>query len=150
MNKVHIGNYITKKRKTIKLTQEQLAEKLGISSKTISKWENGKTLPDYSLVEELCKILKITSSELFNGEDNKKNSDKQIIEMLERVQNLENQKNSIFGTLLIILGIACLCMSTLFGGSSTKDFISGFLLGLSIVEMLVGLFIISYSLFKKQ
>ncbi len=149
MNQIKIGNYIAKKRKTLNLTQEQLAEEIGISSKTISKWECGKTLPDYTIIESLCNILKITTSELFNGEDDKKINDKQMIEMLKRIQNLENQKNIIFGTLLMILGIASACMSSLFGGSTTKDFISGFLMGLSIVEMLVGIYATSSALFKR-
>jgi len=134
MNQIKIGNYIAKKRKTLNLTQEQLAEEIGISS---------------TIIESLCNILKITTSELFNGEDDKKINDKQMIEKLKRIQNLENQKNIIFGTLLMILGIASACMSSLFGGSTTKDFISGFLMGLSIVEMLVGIYATSSALFKR-
>ena len=90
----------------------------------------------------------MTTSELFNGEDS--GSDKKaMIEMLEKIQNLENQKNIMFGILLIILGIACLCLSQLFSGSNFKEFISGVLLGLSVGEMLVGIFITASSITKQ-
>lgn len=51
MNQLTIGKYIAEKRRKQNFTQEQLAEKLGVSNKTISKWENGKCLPDYSISE---------------------------------------------------------------------------------------------------
>lgn len=137
------------KRKEKNLTQAELAEKLGISNKTISKWECGKAPPDYTLVEEVCSILSITTSELFSGEDNHQTDEKQMIDMLERIQKLENQKKTIFGILLMILGMSCFYISQLFGGSSFKDFLSGFLVGLSSVEMLVGVFI-SISSISKQ
>ena len=50
MNLIKIGNYIMTKRKELTLTQEQLAEKVGVSSKTISKWECGKSLPDHHII----------------------------------------------------------------------------------------------------
>ena len=68
MNQKDIGKFISIKRKEKNLTQEQLAEKLNVSNKTVSKWENGKCLPDYSIVELLCKELDITIIELFEGE----------------------------------------------------------------------------------
>lgn len=140
MNQIKIGNYIQLKRKEKNITQEQLAEKLGVSNKTISKWECGKALPDYSLIEVLCKELEISTSELFNGEDNGLDQ-KAMIEMVERIQRLENQKNTILGIMLMILGIACICLSHFFYGSHIQDFMSGVLLGLAIGEILVGVFI---------
>lgn len=64
MDQVAIGKFITKKRKEQNLTQEQLAELLGVSNKTVSKWETGKCMPDYSIVELLCKELNTTLAEL--------------------------------------------------------------------------------------
>lgn len=148
MNQIKIGKYIQQKRKEKNITQEQLSESLGISNKTISKWECGKALPDYSLVESLCAILEISTSELFNGVDNAL-EEKTTIEMLARIQKLENQKNTIFGVLLIILGISCLCLSQFSDGSNLQDFMSGLLLGISIAEMLVGIFITMKSISKQ-
>ena len=58
MNQEKIGKFIAECRKEQNLTQEKLAEKLNITSKAVSKWECGKGLPDVSLYEPLCKILK--------------------------------------------------------------------------------------------
>ena len=66
MNQKNIGKFIAQKRKEKNLTQEQLAEKLSVSNKTISKWETGKCMPDYSIVEQLCEELGITLSELMD------------------------------------------------------------------------------------
>lgn len=68
MNQEKIGRFIAENRKAKKLTQEGLAEKLGITNKSISKWENGSCLPDSSLFKPLCKILDISINELFAGE----------------------------------------------------------------------------------
>jgi len=75
MDQYKIGNFIQQKRREKNLTQEQLAQRLSVSNKTVSKWENGKCLPDYSVIESLCEELGITVSELICGEDN--NEDKE-------------------------------------------------------------------------
>lgn len=154
MNQLTIGKFIAQKRKEKNLTQQQLAEKLGISNKTISKWECGKCMPDYSIIKSLCQELDITVSELMNGEVKSDSNiqafdEQQILDMLRRIQQLENQKMSIFGILLIVMGIALLALSQLFTGTDFKDFLSGLMLGLSVGEMLVGVYIIGRSL-KKQ
>lgn len=87
MNQTAIGSYILKKRREKNLTQEQLAEKLSVSNKTISKWENGKSMPDYSMIEQLCKELSVTLPELMDGEDAAEDSvrvyeDEQILDLL--------------------------------------------------------------------
>jgi len=67
MNK-KIGAFIQQLRKENKLTQEQLAEKLGVSNRSVSRWENGTTLPDISLMKCICEEFHISISELINGE----------------------------------------------------------------------------------
>ncbi len=150
MDQLATGKFILRKRKEKNLTQEQLAEKLGVSNKTISKWETGKCMPDYSIVRSLCEELGITIGELMDGEETEKKSvriydDVQIIDLLRRTQELEKQKTVLYGILLIVMGIALQALSNTIGGSGVKDFFSGFLLGLSIVEMLVGIFVIGRS-----
>ncbi len=154
MNQSAIGQYIARKRKDKNLTQEQLAEKLGVSNKTISKWENGKCMPDYGIIQDLCKELEISIPELMDGEDIGNSSmrlydDTHIMDLLKRTKELESQKNTIYGVLLIVMGIAMLAISNTFGGTDFKDFMSGLLLGLSVGEMLVGIFIVGRSLTKK-
>lgn len=64
MNQQKIGRFISECRKQKGLTQAQLAEALGVSDKSVSRWENGKTMPDLSIYEPLCEILEIQISEL--------------------------------------------------------------------------------------
>ena len=154
MNQRTIGKFIAQKRKEKNLTQEQLAEILGVSHKTISKWECGKCMPDYSIVKPLCQELGITVSELMDGEVKTDSSirvfdEEPILDMLERIQQLEKQKMSILGILLIVMGIALLAFSQLLGGTDFRGFLSGLMAGISVGEMLVGGFIIGRS-FAKQ
>ena len=153
MNQTAIGTYIAKKRREKNLTQEQLAEKLGVSNKTISKWENGKCMPDYSIVEQLCKELSVTLSELMDGEDAAEESvrvydDEQILDLLRRTQELERQKGILYGVILIVFGVACNAMSGTGSGSEVQEFISGLLMGLSVAEILAGIIIVGKSALK--
>ena len=69
MDLIKIGKYIAGKRKSLGMTQKQLAEKLGLSDKSVSKWERGVCLPDVSVYKELCSILGISLNEFLAGED---------------------------------------------------------------------------------
>lgn len=154
MNQLSIGKFIAQKRKEHNMTQEQLAEKIGVSNKSVSKWETGKCMSDYSVVQELCKELEITVAELMDGEEIEENSvriydEKQIMDLLKRTQDLEQQKNTMYGILLIVMGIASLAVSHSIGGSDIKDFFAGLLLGLSVGEMLVGVYCLGRSLSKR-
>lgn len=154
MNQMTIGGYIAKKRREENLTQEQLAEMLGVSNKTISKWENGKCMPDYSIIQELCDSLHITISELMDGQDkeegsNNTHTDKEILDLLRRIQELENQKNILYGLVLIVFGIACGAMSKATGGTHVQDFVSGILMGISVAVILVGIWTVGKQLTNK-
>ena len=103
MNQTAIGSYIARKRKEQNLTQEQLAEQLSVSNKTISKWENGKCMPDYSIIQKLCEAIHVTLPELMDGEDAADSSvrvydDEQILDLLRPVQN--HRRNRGTGLLL--------------------------------------------------
>lgn len=154
MNQTAIGNYIARKRRERNLTQEQLADRLSVSNKTISKWETGKCMPDYSIIQALCETLHVTLPELMDGEDAAEESlrvydDAQILDLLHRTQELERQKGILYGVALITLGIACGAMSGTVGGTDVRDFISGVLLGLSIAEMLAGIWIVGKQMVSK-
>ena len=144
MNQTAIGGYIARKRKEQNLTQEQLAQQLGVSNKTISKWENGKCMPDYSIIQRLCDAIRVTLPELMDGEDAAENSvrvydDEQILDLLRRTQELERQKGALYGLVLVVLGIASGAMSKTTGGTDVQNFISGVLMGLSVAEILAGI-----------
>ncbi len=68
MNQTEIGEFISKCRKEKKVTQAQLAERLNITDRAVSKWETGKSMPDSSIMLELCEILGITVNDLLSGE----------------------------------------------------------------------------------
>ena len=113
MDTKKIGAFIALNRKAKGLTQEQLGEKLGVSNKTISRWENGNYMPDLSLLEPLSKELGITLNELLAGETIEADgaieySEKNIISTLdystEKIKN-EHKKISVF---IMVIGI-CLC-----------------------------------------
>ena len=151
MDQIAIGKYIARKRKEQNPTQEQLSEQLGVSNKTISKWENGKCMPDYSLIQKLCEALDVTLPELMDGEDAAENSvrvydDEQILDLLRRTQELERQKNILYGLVLIVLGIASGAMSKTTGWTDVQNFIAGVLMGLSAAEILSGIWIIGKKL----
>ena len=148
MEQVKTGKFIAKKRKEMNLTQEQLAERLGVSNKTISKWETGKCMPDYAVVKNLCEELKVSVSELMDGEETDDSSvrvydDEQILDLLRRTQELEKQKVMLTGVILIVMGIAFQALSHTLSGSNVKDFFAGLLLGLSIIEMVLGIYVIT-------
>lgn len=150
MNQKQIGRFIAQKRKEKNLTQMQLAEILGVSNKTVSKWENGNCMPDYSIIKPLCKELEITVSELMDGEekdDIRENAeDMRVMFLLRRVYSLEKQNKTIYGFLVIVLGVTFLVLSRLLGGSNFTDFFSGVFLGLSIGLMIMGIYVIGKNL----
>ena len=67
MDQIKIGKFIQERRKEKRLTQSELAEKLDVTDRAVSKWENGNCIPDASNIQELCKILNITINDLFSG-----------------------------------------------------------------------------------
>ena len=154
MNQTVIGSYIAHKRREQNLTQEQLAQQLGVSNKTISKWENGTCMPDYSIIQKLCDALHVTLPELMDGEDAAEDSvrvydDEQILDLLRRTQELERQRDVLCGFVLIVLGIASGAMSKTTSGTDVQDFFSGILMGLSVVEILAGLCVAGKALLKQ-
>ena len=96
MDQVKIGKFIADCRKKNNLTQIQLAEKLNITDRAISKWETGKGMPDSSIMIELCEILEITVNELLSGEEIKmenynKEMENKLLEMVEEKERSDKQ-----------------------------------------------------------
>ena len=154
MNTYVTGSTIRQLRETKHLTQAELAAKLSVSAKTISKWENGTCMPDYSIIQKLCTALHVTLSELMDGEDAADSSvrvydDAQILDLLRRTQELERQKGILYGLVLIVLGIACGAISKTTGGTDVQDFVSGVLMGLSVAGILTGIGIIGKRVIHK-
>lgn len=95
MNQIKIGKFIAERRKKENLTQMQLAEKLNITDRAVSKWERGLALPDSSIMLDLCSILKITVNDLLSGElvsmeNYNKDMEKHLLELIKTKE--ENDK----------------------------------------------------------
>ena len=106
MDQVKIGKFIKEKRKEKKITQSELAEKLNVTDRAISKWENGICMPDSGIITELCKILNITINDLFSGEVvDMKDSEKKLEKNLLEIIKLKEQKDKQLLSLEIFIGI---------------------------------------------
>ena len=114
-----IGKFIESERKAKKLTQAKLAELIFVSEKTISKWENGKGIPETNSLPKLCEIFNVGLNELLNGGrtvvENKQHNDKLLLDMAKEI----DQKNKIIWTSMWVI------------------------MGVSLIALLVGLFLIS-------
>ena len=110
MNQMRIGKFIAKCRKDKKMTQSELAEKLGVTDKSIGNWENGRNMPDLSLFKPLCDELGITINELLSGEKIKKEEyqeklEENIINTIDYSTKKINIIRNNLGIALLILGI---------------------------------------------
>ena len=109
-----IGNFIATERKAKKLTQAKLAENVFVSEKTVSKWENGKGLPDTNLLPMLCKILDVSLNELLSGERSVEESKQQRdVLLLNMAKELERKNRIIWKSMWVILFVS---MIALFAG----------------------------------
>lgn len=109
MNQVKIGKFIKECRTKNNLTQMQLAEKLGITDRAISKWENGRAMPDSAIMLDLCAELKITVNDLLSGEvvtmeNYNENSEKIILEMVKE----KEKKDKLLLKLEVLMGVVCI------------------------------------------
>ena len=118
MDQIKIGKFIAEERKARKLTQRELADKLSISDKTISKWERGNGFPEVSLLLPLCAELDITVNELLSGErlsetDYKKKAEENMVNLVKEAQ--ESKKKIILSAavagLTVIAGVPMFLLS---------------------------------------
>ena len=123
MDQIKIGRFIAACRKRANLTQLQLADKLGITDKAISKWERGITIPDTSIMLELCDILGISVNELLSGEkinmENSSQKNEQLL--LDMAKELEKKNKTIWSSMWAIMIVS---MTALIAGI----FIAAFLI----------------------
>lgn len=112
MDQIKIGKFIAEIRKSKNITQKQLAEKLSISDKTVSKWECGKGLPDVSLMLDLCEELEITVNDLLTGErvseiDYQNKAEENMMNLIK--ENQENKKRMILSVICGVITIIAVC-----------------------------------------
>ena len=110
MDIIKIGRFIAEKRKEKKLTQEELAEKLGVTSKTISRWENGNYMPDISLLKSLSEELGITVNDLISGEKvdedhYQEKLEENIINTIDYTSKKVSEKNKLIYEMIMFFGL---------------------------------------------
>lgn len=145
MDQIKIGKFIAQKRKQHSLTQKQLAEKLMISDKAVSKWENGRCLPDVSVMLDLCQVLNITVNDLLNGEvivmeKYKEKSEEMLLEMVK--QKEEKDKMLLIAEVIIgIVSLIPLLIATIFvaHSQSIEEWIRAVIVLTSIIPFLIAL-----------
>lgn len=114
MDQIKIGKFIAEQRKSKNLTQSQLAEKLFITDKAVSKWERGKAMPDSSIMLKLCAILDISVNDLLSGaktQNDEQNNERLLLAMAKEI---EQKNKTIWTTMWIIMVVS---MVALLGGS---------------------------------
>lgn len=119
MDLIKIGKYIAEKRKALGLTQKQLAEKLNMSDKSVSKWERGICLPDVSIYMELCSILRISINEFLAGEDIGaenviEKSDSNLIQITKESKKKQKNLKTILAVVTVFAVIVSAILGTLF------------------------------------
>ncbi len=146
MDQEKIGKFIAKVRKEQNLTQIELAEKLGITSKAVSKWECGKGLPDASIMIELCNILNITVNDLLSGErvneeNYQKNLEKNIIDTIDYSDKKVSKKNKLIYQMIMFFGLGLIFIAfTIYPSDSSW----------ASIHSLLGLFISTFGFIKLQ
>lgn len=142
MDQIKIGNFIKQKRKEKNITQNELSEKLNITNRAISKWENGICMPDSGIIPELCNILDITINDLFSGEVvDMKNSEKQLEKNLLGIIKQKEESDKKLLRIEILMGVLCI-LPLLISMIITfviplEEWIEGVIIGTSLIPLLI-------------
>ena len=145
MDQIKIGKFIATRRKAQGLTQMQLAERLGITDRAVSKWETGKSLPDASIMLELCAILGITVNDLLCGEvvtmDNYNDKTEQTLLELVKQKETADKRLLFFEILVSVISLAFMLALLALGGwimkSDLSTWVGQVLLAVGLVQFLV-------------
>ena len=143
MDQIQIGKFIAEERKRKGYTQRALADILGISDKTISKWERGNGFPDVSLLLPLCNELEITVNELLSGErlqepDYKKKAEENMVNLVKEAQ--ESKKKIILsGAVVLLVLMAALPLFILAGMLEVEVWLRAVLIGIGFVVLVIGI-----------
>ena len=143
MDQIKLGKFIADERKTKKYTQRELADKLGISDKTISKWERGNGFPEVSLLLPLCNELNITVNELLSGErlqevDYKKKAEENMVNLVKEAQ--ESKKKIVMSALVATLVIiAAVPLFVIAGAFKMQVWTRALIIGIGIVILVLGI-----------
>ena len=152
MDQIKIGKFIQERRKEKRLTQSELAEKLDVTDRAVSKWENGNCIPDASNIQELCKILNITINDIFSGcvvdmRDNEKKLEENLLEMIKIKEKRDKELlilEIFIGVIVSIIMFLCIMIASFV---QMEDWIRIVLIVFGIIPFAIG---ISYAIRIEQ
>lgn len=147
MDQIQIGRFLQQLRREKSLTQEQLAEHLGVARRTVSRWETGSNLPDLDLLIELSDLYAVDLRELLNGERTQKKMDRELEQTVLQVaeySNAQKERGIKIVRVYFIIGILALIVNALMSFMELGDtfwvgFAKGLTIGLALAAMLMGL-----------
>ncbi len=144
MNQQKIGALLQSLRKEKNLTQAELAEKLGVSNRSISRWENGMTMPDFDLLIELADFYGVGVREILDGERSDANMDTRHKEELLLVADYNNQEKKRMTRVvrwIFLYGLLVLTANRILGEMGIQNFLTDFLYGSAAGTMVMGVLI---------
>lgn len=143
MDQIKIGKFIAERRTELHLTQKQLATQLNITDRAVSKWETGKSLPDASIMLDLCQILKITVNDLLSGEvitmDNyKEKTDAILIKMVREQEEKDKMlfKAGMFGGTLSTIPLFCASLFII-GNPQLNDWVETLIVCVTMIPVIM-------------
>lgn len=148
MDQIKMGDFIARKRKEQELTQLQFAELVGVSNKTVSKWETGLRMPDVAILQNVCDVLKITVNELLAGEEFSEYSEKEymqkaednVIVLMQEVNEIkETRRGGLLGILCGIPIMVCAMLLTMVHVVGAGNIV--FFLNIPTIFYMAGLFL---------
>ncbi len=147
MNQETIGKFAAACRKEKGLTQKQLAEQLNITDRAVSKWETGKSIPDASIMLDLCKILGVSANELLSGEridmeNYQKRAEENLVELQQKANNAQKTSNLLVKLVILILGVLFIVQYGI--GSRTSYFVDSISMGFILIPSLLMLLCTGY------
>lgn len=142
MDQIKIGKFIAERRRSVSLTQMQLAEKLSVTDRAVSKWETGKSLPDSSIMLELCDILKITVNDLLCGEVvSMENYNKEMENKLVEMVREKEESDRRLLRMEILTGIVCVlplaAAAIIVEAVPMEEWLGALIAGASLIPLLV-------------
>ncbi len=150
MDQIKIGAFLKTLRKEKNLTQEQLAERLGVSNRTVSRWETGNNMPDISLLTEISEFYDVSIPELINGErksENMREEDKEIAETMSDYATAEKEKLVKSIRNMSLIGLAALIIYLVLGMTGINDRNNAFRYAYGISEALIYVTVLMFPLY---
>ena len=144
MDQLKIGKFIAQRRKEANLTQMQLAEKLGVTNRAVSKWETGKAMPDASLMLDLCNALKISVNDLLSGEvvsmeTYNKNLEKNLLEMAKQKEDADKRLLSLEIFIGVLVSVVFLALVFVASFVTMADWLRALLIVIGFIPFIIGI-----------